>query len=76
MTSLDTTEPTTETDGAMPVDNDNKKDPVAECEAAIQKVLKEHDCAIVPYLTGEPVGNAGTKVLMVAMWGVVPGVAT
>lgn len=59
---------------AAPIDP--RKEAVAraeKCGRAIEAVLREHRCRIVPYLLPpEPVGQEGTKALLQASFGVVP----
>ncbi len=44
----------------------------AACELAINAVLRQHGCQLVPYLTEEYVGELHQKKLTTAMCGVVP----
>lgn len=43
------------------------------CSAEIQRVLREHSCRIVSYVTQtEPVGHHQTAVIVRTGWGVLP----
>ena len=44
-----------------------------KCGTAIEKVLAEHGCTILPYLMpAEPVGNDGAKAMISAAYGIFP----